>query len=844
MASVVERLYPPTISGSIPAFYNNNGAVSITVPFSMNRAVSASSVGGFALKIKTAQSNVWLTTLEIRCADDTDDISSYIANRQITFQWGNDSAREKIKLGQYLKFQLAYIAKQSGVTGYFSTVAIGKYTSKPTIYLQNAAGTGGRIPNFLQTYTGIYQPGEDKSERPYQYCFLLYDTNMSLIENSGWKIHNSIEDETINQTLTLDSASDTYIYETSLEENKVYYVQYGVRTINNLEIFTPAYPCAEINGGDDSLSLSMNIVNNFDEGYIQISFNDIQETNEQNNSAVSLQIERSEITDGFQGWRILKKVYFASYNDVKVWFFRDFTVEQGVAYKYRYKIYNSNNVVARQSTTQNAVVADFEDMFLLGADGLQVKIRFNPKVSSFKDTILEQKTDTIGSRFPFIFRNGVVSYKQFPIAGLISYRADNNEMFLNHLDDLNIILEQYTERQQSPVGDTDDSYKSAETLDSVGYNMLAERRFKLKLLNWLNDGKIKLFRSPAEGNYLVRIMNVSLSPEDKVGRMLHNFSCQAYEIEELTYNNLLNLGFINIDEKEEITKTTVTIPLSTKVSNDEAVQLNDYPIYESAHIYLSGNTQSSGQIYVRIGTSENNKVLINTNNNNGLELYYPNSQIPDIYFYPSDNAELKGNNQTYQDFVQGIEFQYDYLVSTILSGDIYFHDYVVDDVYLQNIVRSYYSNQNDETTVTIAQSYDVGNPPTEYHERLKILTMYFHRKTIVQVVFRNNAYYLKGNSGVQVSNFSKKNIYEVFANDEDTTNIGYKIPTGNNNILQDATNILYNVKFYNGNELIADFEENPLLSLTTVDFNKLKIGNGIYVDCVIQEKVTKYHTNS
>lgn len=840
MASVVEKLYPPTISGSIPAFYDENGAVSITVPFSMNRAVSASSVGGFALKIKTAQSNVWLTTLEIR---NIEDISGYIANRQITFSW-NDSARNKIKLGQYLKFQLAYIAKTTGVTGYFSTVAIGKYTSKPTIYLQNAASNGSSIPNFLQTYTGVYQPGEDKSERPYQYCFLLYDTNMSLIETSGWKIHNSIEDETINQTLTLDQASDTYIYETSLEENKVYYVQYGVRTINNLEIFTPAYPCAEINGGDDSLSLSMNVVNNFDEGYIQISFNDTQENNEEDNITVSLQIERSEITDGFQGWRILKKVYFASYSDVKAWSFRDFTVEQGVAYKYRYKIYNSNNVVARQSTAQDVVVADFEDMFLLGADGLQVKIRFNPKVSSFKDTILEQKTDTIGSRFPFIFRNGVVSYKQFPIAGLISYRADNNEMFLNHLDDLNIILEQYTERQQSPVGDTDDSYKSAETLDSVGYNMLAERRFKLKLLNWLNDGKIKLFRSPAEGNYLVRIMNVSLSPEDKVGRMLHNFSCQAYEIEELTYNNLLNLGFINIDEKEEITKTTVTVPLSTKVSNDTPVKLNDYPIYESASIYLSGNTQSSGWLYVRIGASENNKVLINTNNNNGLELYYPNSQIPDIYFYPSDNIELKSNNQTYQDFVQGIEFQYDYLVSTILSGDIYFHDYVVDDVYLQNIVRSYYSNQNDETTVTIAQSYNVGNPPTEYHERLKILTMYFHRKTIVQVVFRNDAYYLKGNSSVQVSNFSKKNIYEIFANDNDTTNIGYKIPTGNNNTLQDATSILYTVKIYNDNELIADFEENPLFSLTTLDFNKLKIGNGIYVDCVIQEKVTKYHTNS
>ncbi|MBO7079424.1 MAG: hypothetical protein J6W64_06405 [Bacilli bacterium] len=75
--------------------------------------------------------------------------------------------------------------------------------------------------------------------------------------------------------------------------------------------------------------------------------------------------------------------------------------------------------------------------------------------------------------------------------------------------------------------------------------MRAERRFKLKVMDWLGDGKVKLFRSPAEGNYLVRLMNISLSPEDKLGRMIHNFSANAYEVEECTYNNLVKLGFFN-----------------------------------------------------------------------------------------------------------------------------------------------------------------------------------------------------------------------------------------------------------------------------------------------------------
>ena len=34
------KLYPPLIEGTIPAFYSENGIVKITIPFSMNKAVS------------------------------------------------------------------------------------------------------------------------------------------------------------------------------------------------------------------------------------------------------------------------------------------------------------------------------------------------------------------------------------------------------------------------------------------------------------------------------------------------------------------------------------------------------------------------------------------------------------------------------------------------------------------------------------------------------------------------------------------------------------------------------------------------------------------------------------
>jgi hypothetical protein len=72
---------------------------------------------------------------------------------------------------------------------------------------------------------------------------------------------------------------------------------------------------------------------------------------------------------------------------------------------------------------------DFEDMFL--SDGKrQLRVQFNPKVSSFKTTLLESKIDTIGGKYPFFFRNGNVRYKEFPISGLISTLMDTEEEFM------------------------------------------------------------------------------------------------------------------------------------------------------------------------------------------------------------------------------------------------------------------------------------------------------------------------------------------------------------------------------------------------------------------------------
>jgi hypothetical protein len=72
----------------------------------------------------------------------------------------------------------------------------------------------------------------------------------------------------------------------------------------------------------------------------------------------------------------------------------------------------------------------------------------------------------------------------------------------------------------------------------------------MEALNWLTNGRPKLFRSPGEGSYIVRLMNDSLSPNDTLGRMLHTFNATAYEIAEHNFENLKHYNLLHLPEED------------------------------------------------------------------------------------------------------------------------------------------------------------------------------------------------------------------------------------------------------------------------------------------------------
>lgn len=518
------KLFPPLIEGTIPAFYSDEGTVKITVPFSMNRAVSKKQVSGFVLKAKTVQSSTYLFTIRNQDSntfnmEDSPWVTFTLSPQDISY----------LRVGQFYKFQIAYIdnAGSEGEIGYYSTIATGKYTKKPTLYISTANTENGlkvgQINMHHTYYMGYYGQvgiGADSNERVYSYEFNVYDSDGKLFATSGEQLHNSSSD------MELYESYDNFSVPQELEVDKSYYIQYKIKTINNLELSTPKYRIMKKTSIETEMEAKLSATLNYENGYVDI---DLIGTKNQFGLETPVTgaflITRACSDNNYGVWHEISRFKLQAQNPSR-WLWRDFTVEQGKYYKYAIQQYNDAGLYSERLES-NKIYVDFEDAFLY--DGYrQLKIKFNPKMSSLKINTLENKMDTIGSRHPFIFRNGNVYYREFPISGLISYLMDEEKIFMSKEETMGFEI----------------------TTNLTSENLAQERLFKTRVHEWLTDGNPKVFRSPTEGNFIVRLLNVSLTPNDQIGRMLHTFNCTAYEIADFNYDELSRYNFIHVEDPE------------------------------------------------------------------------------------------------------------------------------------------------------------------------------------------------------------------------------------------------------------------------------------------------------
>ena len=203
----------------------------------------------------------------------------------------------------------------------------------------------------------------------------------------------------------------------------------------------------------------------------------------------------------------------------------DFTIESGVLYKYEITFISPIAISGHThfSIVEPPVLSVFDHAFLTG-EGTQLCVKFNPQINSYKINVGDGVISPIGSQYPYISRNGNMYYRSFSLSGTIAYEMDSQHHFAS---------------RSSIYGDWIQVYGSyfVNRYFNQQNDRVTQRKFRELVMAYLYDDMPKLFRSTPEGNILVRLTDVTLSPKNEIGRIVYDFSCTATEIGEASVEN-------------------------------------------------------------------------------------------------------------------------------------------------------------------------------------------------------------------------------------------------------------------------------------------------------------------
>lgn len=407
----------------------------------------------------------------------------------------------------------------------WSTVCLIRGISAPILTVKgldtNADSSTWAAPNvdLIGTLTFI---NTLETETLKSYRVKLFDNNKELLTDSGDLYSNSYTD--VNEI--------KYTFKYNFQDGENYSIQLSYIT-KNLYEETVTYNFTIIEGTIGALEATIAALPDVENGRIGINIKGL--TTEE--FVGNITIRRTSNESNFKLWEDVFTASIVGEPLDYTWY--DYTIESGVWYKYCAQRRDTSGKRGIVLTLNEPQMIVFDDMFL-NAEGTQLCLRFDPQITSFKRTISEAKIDTIGSKYPFINRNGYMDYKEFPIGGLITCFMNHDNIFTSKED-------MYGEDVLELYKDYNDKKRITDFNDYT-----YERDFREKVLDFLNKNTVKLFRSATEGNILVKLMNISLTPNVTLGRRIYSFTCTAYEIDDFTLENCNKYGIINLGNYQTV----------------------------------------------------------------------------------------------------------------------------------------------------------------------------------------------------------------------------------------------------------------------------------------------------
>lgn len=544
MAGSVKTLYPPLLSSYMPAFIRSSGC---RVYFSLSAynseedisnvqvSVSNQNTNLSALSASNYPSGIMLTTLNYD-NERIGDSKYYITIRPSDLENG-------FEVNQIYKVQLRFtgtgapsvdLDNQQKLASWFSTnlnnfsewstVCLIRGIESPVITIKGFETNGKeevmlatQVLDFVGTLS-FQDESLSESETLYSYEVALYEKNNldTPITESGILYPTAVAPNQFN-----------YTFKKELQDGQNYRVVLNYTTQNGYSS-TLNYDFSVLLYGMEKMNVELLAEADEENGRARL---DIKSVNGEIFIG-NITIRRTSSESGFTMWEDVFTTLLTK-EEVLDYHWDDYTIKSGVWYQYGVQKRNSRGDRGIITKTEEPCMVLFDDIFL-SRGGKQLKIKYDPQISSFKRTLMESKVDTIGSPYPYIRRNGNTNYRQFPISGLISHFSDEDEVFTT---------------KKELFGDGLKYHEKSEPNKYRDY--IYEREFREKVMDFLYDDNPKLFRSTTEGNILIRLMDVSFSPNQVLGRMVYSFSATAYEVGETDLESCSENGIQDVGEYDE-----------------------------------------------------------------------------------------------------------------------------------------------------------------------------------------------------------------------------------------------------------------------------------------------------
>lgn len=556
-------IYPPTLQSTQPAFLATTPDYEIK--YTLQKVTSAETIKHIQIRVVEQRSNSSIVNTSkypdniiYKNVDLTKEASPYgikILTSDLRKPWSPGvcykiqlrfgSTSFPSDLSAFAAWKKEQINNQT--FSEWSTVMVIKAIAQPEVYIENAGTLRTDVIASKQTeasltplFVGDYI--DNASEEPLEkYKFDLYDeTGKTLIESSDW-------------IQAVSGKNCSYRFKTMLTNNESYRVYFSIVTRNGYETRT-YYDFQAIKVYLESLT------------DVSIRVDDADVFCRENGCMRIYLTAKNPLTGCYVLTRTSEKSNYQVYEDLKYFnyfeeefsdtlLYIDYIIESGIKYKYAFQYQNSQGLrsapLQEEGMTVPSRSVDFEYSYIY-RDGVQLRLKFNQKLSSFKHTTLASKQDTLGDQFPHLSKNGYAYYAEFPISGLISFQMDEDQTFFTlktdgyyYNNELVIPADKFS---VSTATRGDESVPSYLPIDSsiTDNNIFIERKFREKAEQFLNDFTYKLYKSPTEGNIVIGLINMSMTPNASLGRMIFEFSATAYEVLENTIDDLNEVGIIDV----------------------------------------------------------------------------------------------------------------------------------------------------------------------------------------------------------------------------------------------------------------------------------------------------------